>query len=41
MKENLQINRLIRLIGPKVEIIYIVPYELPEEILYYYYSFLI
>ena len=40
MKENLQINRLIRLIDPKVEIIYIVPYELPEEILSYYYSIL-
>ena len=40
MKESLQINRLIRLVDPKVEIVYIVPYELPETILSYYYSIL-
>ena len=40
MKENLQINRLIRLVDPKVEIIYVIPYELSEEILSYYYSIL-
>ena len=40
MKENLQLNRLIRLVDPKVEIIYIIPYELSEEILSYYYSIL-
>lgn len=40
MKESLQLNRLIRLVDPKVEIIYIVPYELPEQILSYYYSIL-
>ena len=40
MKENLQISRLIRLIDPKLKIIYIIPYNLPEEILSYYYSIL-
>ena len=40
MKESLQLNRLIRLVDPKVEIVYIVPYELPEQILSYYYSIL-
>ena len=40
MKENLQLSRLIRLVDPKVEIIYIIPYELPDEILSYYYSIL-
>ena len=40
MKENLQISRLIRLIDPNVDIIYIIPYEFPEEIISYYYSIL-
>ena len=40
MKETLQISRLIRLIDPKVEIIYIIPYNLPEEIISFYYSIL-
>ena len=40
MKETLQLSRLIRLVDPKVEIIYIIPYELPEEIISYYYSIL-
>ena len=40
MKENLQLSRLIRLVDPKIEIIYITPYQIPEEILSYYYSIL-
>ena len=39
-KENLQLNRLIRLIDPNVEIIYISPYRIQEEILRYYFSIL-
>ena len=40
MKETLQLSRLIRLVDPKLEIIYIIPYEIPEEIISYYYSIL-
>ena len=38
LKESLQLNRLIRLIDPNLEIIYILPFNLSEEILSYYYS---
>ena len=38
MKETLQLSRLIKLIDPNLEIIYIIPYELPEEIISYYFS---
>ena len=40
MKENLQLSRLIRLVDPNVEIIFIIPYDLSEEIISYYYSVL-
>ena len=39
-KENLQLNRLIRLIDPNVEMIYISPYEISDDILKYYFSIL-
>ena len=39
-KENLQLNRLIRLFDPNLEIIYISPYKIQEEILRYYFSIL-
>ena len=39
MKETLQLSRLINLKDPNLKkIIYIIPYELPEEIISYYYS---
>ena len=38
LKESLQLNRLIRLIDQNLEIIYILPFNLSEEILSYYYS---
>ena len=38
LKESLQINRLIRLIDPNLEIIYILPFNISDEILSYYYS---
>ena len=38
MKETFQLSRLIKLIDPNLEIIYIIPYELPEEIISYYFS---
>ena len=38
MKESFQLSRLIKLIDPNVDIIYILPYELPEEIISYYFS---
>ena len=40
MKEALQLSRLIKLSEPNLEIIYIIPYELPEEIISYYFSIL-
>ena len=40
LKESLQLNRLIKLIDPNIEIIYILPFEVSEEILSYYYSIL-
>ena len=39
-KENLQLNRLIRLIDPNLEIIYISPTEIDEDIFRYYFSIL-
>ena len=38
LKESLQLNRLIRLIDSNLEIIYIFPYNISEEVLSYYYS---
>ena len=38
MKETLQLSRLAKLIDPNLDIIYILPYELPEEIISYYFS---
>ena len=38
MKESLQLSRLISLKDPNVKIIYIIPYELPDEIISYYFS---
>ena len=40
MKESLQLNRLIRLVDPKIEIIYILPFQISDEILTYYFSLL-
>ena len=40
MKETLQLSRLIKLIDNNLEILYILPYELPEEIISYYFSIL-
>ena len=40
LKEALQLNRLIRLVDPNLEIIYILPFHLNEEILTYYISLL-
>ena len=40
MKECLQLNRLIRLVDPNIEIIYILPCLLSEEIVTYYFSLL-
>ena len=40
MKETLQLSRLINLRNPDIEIIYIIPYELPEGIISYYFSIL-
>ena len=40
MKETLQLSRLIRLKDPKLEIIYIIPYELPKDVINYYFSIL-
>ena len=40
LKECLQLNRLIRLVDPNIEIIYILPLQISEEILSYYYSIL-
>ena len=40
MKECLQLNRLIRLVDPNLEIIYILPCPIPDEILTYYFSLL-
>ena len=40
MKEALQLSRLIKLKDDNIEIIYIIPFELPEEIISYYYSIL-
>ena len=39
-KESLQLNRLIRLIDPNIEIIFISPYEISDDILKYYFSIL-
>lgn len=39
-KENNQLNRLINLIDPNVEIIYIAPFKLENEVLSYYFSIL-
>ena len=40
MKECLQLNRLIRLVDPNIEIIYILPCQIQDEILTYYFSLL-
>jgi len=40
LKECLQLNRLIRLVDPNIEIIYILPCQIPDEILTYYFSLL-
>ena len=40
MKECLQLNRLIRLIDPNIEMIYILPCQITDEILIYYFSLL-
>ena len=40
MKECLQLNRLIRLVDPNIEIIYILPCQIADEILIYYFSLL-
>ena len=40
MKECLQLNRLIRLVDPNIEIIYILPCQIEDEILTYYFSLL-
>ena len=40
MKECLQLNRLIRLVDPNIEIIYILPCQITDEILIYYFSLL-
>ena len=40
MKECLQLNRLIRLVDSNIEIIYILPCQIPDEILTYYFSLL-
>ena len=40
IKENNQLNRLINLIDPNVEIIYIAPFPLGNEVLSYYFSIL-
>ena len=40
LKEALQLNRLIRLVDPNIEIIYILPFNINDEILTYYVSLL-
>ena len=40
LKECLQLNRLIRLVDPNIEIIYILPIQISDEILTYYFSLL-
>ena len=40
LKEALQLNRLIRLVDPNIEIIYILPFHINDEILTYYVSLL-
>ena len=40
MKECLQLDRLIRLVDSNIEIIYILPCQIPDEILTYYFSLL-
>ena len=40
MKECLQLNRLIRFVDTNLEIIYILPCQIPDEILTYYFSLL-
>ena len=40
MKECLQLNRLIRLVDPNIEMIYILPCQITDEILIYYFSLL-
>ena len=40
MKECLQLNRLIRLVDPNIEIIYILPCQIEDEILTYYFNIL-
>jgi len=40
MKENNQLNRLINLLDPNIEIIYIAPFPLGNEVLSYYFSIL-
>lgn len=40
VKENNQLNRLINLLDPNVEIIYIAPFPLGNEVLSYYFSIL-
>ena len=40
LKEALQLNRLIRLVDPNIEMIYILPFHINEEILTYYISLL-
>lgn len=39
-KQNNQLCRLINLKDPNVEIIYVTPYELPEDVIKYYFSIL-
>ena len=40
LKEALQLNRLVRLVDPNIEIIYILPFQINDEILTYYISLL-
>ena len=40
LKEALQLNRLIRLVDPNIEILYILPFQINDEILTYYISLL-
>ena len=40
MKESLQLNRLIRLVDPNIEIIYILPFHISDDILNYNFAIL-
>lgn len=40
LKEALQLNRLVRLVDPNIEIIYILPFHINDEILTYYITLL-